>query len=499
VNTYRLGSVILLSAALSIAAMGCAGSGPDVGTAGRSGATPTVESTGPTAAPAPSYRTVLIEDVPHVRQKPDFCGEAAAEMALRRLGKPYSQDQIFTLAGMDPARGMGATTRELKTALTRAGMEVGPVWHTVAAASAAMGLEQLFGQLHADLVQGVPSIVCMHYDDRPTTTEHFRLVLGYDAATSEVIYHEPAESGAAYSRMDRAAFLKLWPLKYARDRWTVIRFRLQPGELQEPPALPRHSPADFAQHVMALKKRLPAGFTVVVEPPFVVIGNHSAEQVKRSAIGTVRWAVTLLKQDFFRHDPKSILNVWLFKDRSSYRSNCLRLFGELPTTPYGFYSSDHQALVMNIATGGGTLVHEIVHPFIEANFPNAPAWLNEGLGSLYEQSASRGGHIVGLTNWRLAGLQKAIQRGRVPSFASLTATSSGDFYDADPGSNYAQSRYLMYYLQERGLLVRYYHEFVANQQRDPTGYKTLQRVLGEGDMKQFQKRWQAFVLGLRFP
>ena len=24
---------------------------------------------------------------------------------------------------------------------------------------------------------------------------------------------------------------------------------------------------------------------------------------------------------------------------------------------------------MNISTGGGTLVHEIVHPFIEANFP----------------------------------------------------------------------------------------------------------------------------------
>ena len=35
---------------------------------------------------------------------------------------------------------------------------------------------------------------------------------------------------------------------------------------------------------------------------------------------------------------------------------------------------------MNISTGGGTLVHEIVHPFIEANFPACPPWLNEGLG-----------------------------------------------------------------------------------------------------------------------
>jgi len=28
------------------------------------------------------------------------------------------------------------------------------------------------------------------------------------------------------------------------------------------------------------------------------------------------------------------------------------------------------------------LVHEIVHPFMRANFPECPAWFNEGLASL---------------------------------------------------------------------------------------------------------------------
>ena len=42
------------------------------------------------------------------------------------------------------------------------------------------------------------------------------------------------------------------------------------------------------------------------------------------------------------------------------------------TTPYGYYSAAHRALIMNIATGGGTLVHEIVHPFVRANFPQMP-------------------------------------------------------------------------------------------------------------------------------
>ncbi len=72
---------------------------------------------------------------------------------------------------------------------------------------------------------------------------------------------------------------------------------------------------------------------------------------------------------------------------------------------------------MDISTGGGTLVHEIVHPFIEANFPNCPPWLNEGLGSLYEQSGEVQGRIHGFTNWRLHGLQadiKARPRAIVP-------------------------------------------------------------------------------------
>ena len=453
----------------------------------------------PTASPS-HYASVRIDGVPHVAQKPDFCGEAVAAAYLTKLGQPYDQDVVFALSGMDPARGMGATTRELKTALERIGFDVGPVWQPVRAADADVEIEQLFAAMHADLQAGVPSIVCMHYSDRPRTTEHFRLVLGYDAQSGEVLYHEPAEADGAYRRMDRALFLKLWPLKYDRERWTAIRFRLSPGELRAPPAPSTgHSPADYAQHVIALRQKLPQGFTVVVEPPFVVVGDDPPEVVRRRAAATVRWSVDKLKAAYFQRDPEQILDVWLFKDDASYRKHTRLLFDDTPSTPYGYYSPDHDALIMNIATGGGTLVHEIVHPFVEANFPSCPAWFNEGLGSLYEQSAERDGKIVGLTNWRLAGLQRAIRKGRVPSFRELTATSKGEFYDEDPGSNYAQARYLLYYLQERDLLGRYYRQFRATHKTDPGGYQALVEVLGEDDMAAFQKRWERYVLSLSFP
>ncbi len=240
------------------------------------------------------------------------------------------------------------------------------------------------------------------------------------------------------------------------------------------------------------------GFTVIVERPFVVIGDDDPEAVRQWANGVVRGKVERLKKEYFWKDPANVLEIWLLKDEASYRKHAKEFFNDEPGTPYGYYSPSKKALIMNIATGGGTLVHEIVHPFVEANFPDCPAWFNEGLGSLYEQSGTVNGRIYGFTNWRLRGLQNGISRKVVPTFKTLTDMTDREFYREDTGTNYAQARYLMYYLQEKGLLTKYYKDFVANVRTDPTGYKTLQKVLGERDMAAFQKRWEAFVMKLTF-
>ena len=250
----------------------------------------------------------------------------------------------------------------------------------------------------------------------------------------------------------------------------------------------------YEERATELRSKLKGrGFTVLVEKPFVVIGDEPEERVRQWAEDVIRGTVTRLKKDYFQKDPADMLEIWLFKDETSYRSHAKEFFNDDPDTPYGYFSPSKKALIMNIATGGGTLVHEIVHPFVAANFPNCPAWFNEGLGSLYEQSGTVNGHIYGYTNWRLAGLQKSLKNDSVPTFKVLTGMSDKDFYG---GSNYAQARYLCYYLQEKGLLVRFYREFAANSKTDPTGYKTLQRVLRVRDMAAFQRRWEAFVLKL---
>ncbi len=444
------------------------------------------------------YADVLIRDVPHVRQKPDFCGEACVAMYLQKLGQQADQDWVFDQSGLDPLEGRGCYTRDLHAAIKRIGFDPGPTWHRINVADASAQLERQFAALHGDLRRGVPSIVCMRYDEQPRTTEHFRLIVGYDASRDEVLYHEPAVNDAAYRRMSRKLFFSLWPLKYDARQWTVIRMPLAGSRLVRGTTSKQFTDADYAQHVRELKKKLPGEeFHIVLQRPFVVVGDEAEETVRKRSVGTVKWAVDKLKKLYFSDDPDEIIDIWLFRDKESYEKHAEALFGSRPTTPYGYYSSADRALVMNISTGGGTLVHEIVHPFIASNFPECPSWFNEGLASLYEQCGERDGKITGYTNWRLRGLQQAISRDRVPPFRELMSTTTREFYNEDPGSNYGQARYLCYYLQEHDLLVKYYHAFRRNAKADPTGYVTLQQVLDEKDIPAFQKKWEQYVLKLR--
>ena len=131
---------------------------------------------------AADYESVLIKDVPHVKQKADFCGEACAEMYLRKLGTEMDQDDVFDQSGLDPVLGRGCYTRELARALRRIGFVTGPVWYTVAAKNSAEGLAEQFGALHADLSAGVPSIVC---------TSQVRLWPSAELAEPRSMYRRP--------------------------------------------------------------------------------------------------------------------------------------------------------------------------------------------------------------------------------------------------------------------------------------------------------------------
>ena len=237
---------------------------------------------------------------------------------------------------------------------------------------------------------------------------------------------------------------------------------------------------------------------IVIIKPFVVTGNQSAEDFDRICRRTIGWAVAMLSRDFFSTPVKQIVTIYLFRDSQSYQQYSWSLFGQKPSTPFGYYLPSQQALVMNISTGTGTLVHEIVHPLLAADFPQAPSWFDEGLASLYEQCRERDGKIVGLLNWRLPVFQDGLQAGHLVPLEKLLATSRDEFYTDPHGMHYAQARYLCYYLQEKNLLRKFYHQFRNNCAGDPIGKDTLLRITGKSSLDQLQKEWLEFLAPLKY-
>ncbi|MBW2734966.1 MAG: hypothetical protein JRH20_21495, partial [Deltaproteobacteria bacterium] len=121
------------------------------------GVTPSAEKNAHTHLPLASVR---IAGIPHVHQKPDFCGEAVVAAALKHEGHHVTQDEVFALTGVDPALGRGAYTKGLKRAVEAFGYSPGRVWQQVKTKHASSAMQQQFRALHTDLKAGIPSIVC---------------------------------------------------------------------------------------------------------------------------------------------------------------------------------------------------------------------------------------------------------------------------------------------------------------------------------------------------
>ncbi|WP_150107282.1 hypothetical protein [Pedosphaera parvula] len=108
--------------------------------------------------------------------------------------------------------------------------------------------------------------------------------------------------------------------------------------------LASNSPAHAATNSSSLTHHLsqlkhPPDFTAIIQPPFVVLGDESPAEVQLHATRTVKFAVDQLKQLYFTNDPPETINIWLFKDATSYTNHARSLFGDTPTTKFGYYSS----------------------------------------------------------------------------------------------------------------------------------------------------------------
>ena len=254
----------------------------------------------------------------------------------------------------------------------------------------------------------------------------------------------------------------------------------EPGAVAE---APYDLAADLVTRGEDARRRLGAGAaTSVVGDVFLLAGPSSFGGFAASRSLTAR-ALAAFYNDRFGRRPREALTVYLFGDAQSYSAFCKAAIHEACISIYGFYWPSERWMVMNAGLGLGTLTHELVHPLVEADFPDAPTWLNEGIASIFEAPTfPRPGEIHGVKNWRLPRLRAALggpPKARAKAMPrTLFGMADDVFRDDDEALHYALARYLCQWLDERGKLWPFYRAFRDDRRADPTGAAAFKRVVG---------------------
>jgi len=251
----------------------------------------------------------------------------------------------------------------------------------------------------------------------------------------------------------------------------------------------------YADAERGMRAQLGAGFRYGRAEMFVCAGNLDKQTFNDILSGTIGEGAKLLWKQYFTKKPDYPIRIYLFKDEKTYRAYAKSLFNDTDVSYFGYYKPDKRALVMNIGTGTGTLVHEMVHALMEPDFPDAPTWFSEGLASLYEQCNYTSTGLVGLVNWRLPVLREGLKKKTTLPLNELVATTRAEFLDENLGVHYAQARYFCQYLQDRGLLRDFYSGFRDGYKKDPTGANTLEKLLKK-PLPEVEQDWLAWAATL---
>ena len=165
----------------------------------------------------------------------------------------------------------------------------------------------------------------------------------------------------------------------------------------------------------------------------------------------------------------------------------------------GHYDPNERLLVS--VDRGGVLVHEFVHALHHADCAASqqshPLWVSEGLATLFESSKTTATGIKPHVDARVGTLQRAIRtKEHIPLSRLLTARA--DPWTENVELSYAEARYLMLYLHQRGKLKAFYAALKSSCKKDPSGKEALETVLCK-KLPRIEKEWLKWAEALKMP
>ncbi len=219
--------------------------------------------------------------------------------------------------------------------------------------------------------------------------------------------------------------------------------------LSKPPFLLVDGPGDYKEQSLRPKKIVPDEFgdSVGALSRLTFLENLYKDLVKPVAAN--------LQQNYFnRAQPGRLIPLYLVGGNldedglMDYVGFCHKVHFRSCGLRVGYFEPYDNSVMVWLATGGGTLSHELGHALMEADFPAAPDWLSEGLASLHEQL---GPGFKPLDNYRLYYLKASLKyNGRLIPLERLLTTPFSKLGSPEEVKLFAaHSRYLSLYLWEK--------------------------------------------------
>lgn len=201
--------------------------------------------------------------------------------------------------------------------------------------------------------------------------------------------------------------------------------------------------------------------------------------------------VDLVNRQFVPVKFDSPIRVLVLPDRPAFQRFLRVEFNERNPPNFGIYLPHHKLFATYESSGLGTFAHEIMHPLVDYNLKNRPAWAVEAIPAFFEKffgywTAQAPVLYWGYQNgWRIEALGERLTK--IDLERLVAGREPRDGYDT------SELRLVSMFLWQQGKFKRLLR-LIAENKRD--GYPSFFEAAMEKRMKDVLPLWKAYLADL---
>ncbi len=202
----------------------------------------------------------------------------------------------------------------------------------------------------------------------------------------------------------------------------------------------------------------------------------------------------------FEHKPEQPIYIVLLRAEDSQKVLGRRVGGFFNRASNALFCGDMPAYRLLRAS---VIIHEFTHALHwadqAARKQQHPIWISEGLATLFETAKWVGDRWMPQHSYRLGIVQRAIKLNRWTPWADIMKMNQLQFM-MQAQVNYAQARYMLFFMHEKGYLKRFYDEYTnaTGYEGDKTASESYEVIFGK-PLSAVERDWKAWILEQEVP